>query len=117
MAAKVGITSKCVGLTKVVAEGLSLCRSNLLHIEEGLPTPYFPKTDDLLEVVTRLWPPMNASLPMKTDSESVLGEFFESQLPNVTSRAPLTLLVKKLHGGFQARKFVLEECEVEPTYC
>ena len=104
MAAKFGISIECVGLTKDVAERLIMCQSYLVNIDEaGIPTPYFPDVHYLPTLVSMLWTNINTSLQMKTDSESVVGIFFECQLPSMMSRAAsLTLMVKKLHGRSQA---------------
>ena len=107
MAAKFGINIKCVGLTKDVAEQLIMCLSYLVNIdEEGVPTPYFPDTDYLPTIVSTLWANMNSSLPVKTDSKSVIGDFVECQLPNMMSTS-LTLMVKKLHGGSRAQNITI----------
>ena len=95
MAAKFGISIECVGLTKDVAERLIMCQSYLVNIDEaGIPTP-FP--DYLPTFVSMLWTNMNTSLQVKIDSESVVGNFFECQLPSMMSRAAsLTLMVNSL---------------------
>ena len=72
---------------------------------EGFPTLYFPrKESDYLQLITSMWYNVNRFLPMKINSQSVIGEYFECQLPSLISETgPLTLTVKKLHGGHQTK--------------
>ena len=49
---------------------------------------------------------MNSSFPVKTDSESVIGDFFECQQPNMMCTS-LTLMVKKLHGRSQTQTIII----------
>jgi len=55
-----------------------------------------------------MWYNVKRFLPMKIDSQSVIGEYFECQLPSLISETgPLTLTVKKLHGGHQTKEITL----------
>ena len=76
---------------------------------EGFPTLYFPrKESDYLQLITSMWYNVNRFLPMKINSQSVIGEYFECQLPSLISETgPLTLTVKKLHGGHQTKEITL----------
>ena len=88
---------KVLGMSDKDAQPTMMCKSHLLRIDNGIPIPYFPtiRDDFLSSQIKTLFSNMN---PVKTDANSVIGNFFEARLPSLISLNDyqLTLEVKQL---------------------
>lgn len=83
MAAKFGLNIEDVGLTPERAENLVV--SYLVSIKDSVPTLCFPSSDDshLTILLSSMWENMGLSSMVKPDSESVVGQYFECQVPRI----------------------------------
>ena len=102
VAARFKLNISHVGLTRLSAENLIMCLSYLVGInEEDVPIIYFPRDSHeglfLEALVKSMWENMNTLFP-KTDSQNVIGEYFECQLPFIIC-PKLNVQVKKLRGS------------------
>lgn len=92
VAAKFGLKIQDVGLGQTSAERTMMFLSYLVSINDSVPTLYFPiapynrdESDDFLtSMITTMWENISSSL--KPDSESMIGQYFECQVPHIIYR-------------------------------
>lgn len=100
IAAKYKLQISSVGLTRSAAEELYMCLSYLVYIDDNnVPVLYFPSSDDedifLQKRIQEIWK-NNCSTPSGVvSSESVMGLYFEAQVPSAISNK-IEIKVKKL---------------------
>ena len=97
MAASLKVPIISIGVSDKDAQQTVMCKSHLLRIDNGIPIPYFPTIQDdfLSSQIKTLFSNMN---PVKTDANSIIGNFFEARLQSLISLNDyqLTLEVKQL---------------------
>lgn len=96
MAAIKQLPVESVGISAKQASGLCLMQSYLLYLENGVPKCYFELTDDDVALfVTPMW--SYCSQYIKCDNNSMVGIFFETQLPRYVFQGGLLVDIKQLH--------------------
>lgn len=110
VAANLKIPVKSIGMSNDDAEQTVMCKSHLLRIENGIPIPYFPTIHDgfLSSQVKLLFTNMNRLLIVKTDANSVIGNFFEYRVPFLISRKDYRLTLEVQQLGGKSEKIVIE---------
>jgi hypothetical protein len=113
VAAKYGLKIEELCLTKEQAEATMMVMSYLVTLENSVPTLYFPVAgyncgkeeafDFLTRMVSSIWANITWIGSPKLNSESIIGQYFESEVPHVINRnGSLTLIVQKIHGGLSS---------------
>lgn len=98
VAAKYELQLDHIGLAREEANQLALCWSYLIEIKDDVPVPFFPGGKYLLEAMMKqIWSTMSTRMLPMIDSESVIGEYFEFNVPNIICKS-LNLQLKKVQG-------------------
>lgn len=108
MAAKLGMKLDDIGMSRSMASMSILVKSYLISIHDDIPTLYFPTkeyendTDCLSVLINNMWEKMLQYGP-KPDEESVIGHYFEAQLPyqmnSINVSGHFEIVIKKLIDG------------------
>ena len=108
MAAKLRMKLDDVRMSRNMANTLILVKAYLISIFDDIPKLYFPtneygtNTDCLSVMINNIWGKMLQYGP-KPDVESVMGHYFEAQLPyqmdSINVSGHFNIVIKKLIGG------------------